>query len=337
METINYNELKTKLNIIHLDDKCTISEKNVLLETYDGISHDHSQSFLLNASLLSKKGDVYEYMYMTSRKCSVMSDIKMVSTNCDVDVVYDIGGVIYLQEDIDDFISIAAMFQPFCIKIIFKELPKINMEFTFSAKYYFLTKKLNETLTKNKIKTKHITYDDGLCVKTKFDYKKFRKELRIHKCICSSSSLDALELLIGIDSKYYCGVKYHVKDNILFNSKLLNKGDDGSYYFEYIVSSGDDLIGDIDITSTTNNISFEYYIDSTKYSKLDEFVNSASSMSQLIIRVILSELPLYDTDCFTYNSTNYLINTKKRDMLARYIFKAGGVKYKNGHCTKSDV
>ena len=111
---------------------------------------------------IDKNGN-YIYEYTIEKQSDIIKDIHVVSSNNNFRFVFIIGGEEY--NNINIFISMAAMYHEFKIKFIFTE-PTIDDTISICYKNYILNNTLRKRIMEtHKIKTDTHVYCSGMCTK----------------------------------------------------------------------------------------------------------------------------------------------------------------------------
>lgn len=118
------------------------------------------------------------------------------------------------------------------------------------------------------------------------------------------------------------------------NVSVLNKDNNGNYYYDVDVDKIGDIVDNINITSCKNlKLKTSYIINCEEYmeDEFNEFVLVAALYTNLKIRITFLEKPLID-DILKINLRYYFLQQKDRRLLIQNKVKTKSNKYFGGEC-----
>jgi len=170
---INLQEFLSSKTILHSETASEFDDAlRILIEdkpTADIITYNHTRHFLLSSmGVLEKDIDEHSfYEFTVEKSCDIVDNIRFeTASNLTVQLSYNIGGINYTPEELDEFVIVSSQYNNLTIRITFLEEPTADDEFNIISQYYFIInlqyRRLLETST---VITKSNIYSNGICVK----------------------------------------------------------------------------------------------------------------------------------------------------------------------------
>lgn len=176
MQIIIFDYYFSKLNILY-DDTLTNSTQAVKRlhenagEKIDGVSFQHNEKILYdNDKNLDENGCFY-FEYCVKHTCDIVSDFVFVSPQKHK-LTYIIGGVVCEPDEFKEFIVVASGFHEMKIRITFDHF---EHDFFDKSDTYLRFKECvlkndaRKLLMTNRIETRYVIYENGLCEKIKHE------------------------------------------------------------------------------------------------------------------------------------------------------------------------
>jgi len=160
-------------------------------------------------------------------------------------------------------------------------------------------------------------------------YDEFIKSSRISHNDTIDTYIDGIKYLIESDADI---VSYNTQKNlILFNIAVLEVDKNGNYIYEYTLERQADIIDNIHIVSSDDNIKIKFIIGGIEYDNINIFIRVLAQYHEFKVKLIFTD-PKVDSKiriCYT----NYLLNSdlKKRLLTIKNI-KTNTHIYVQGMC-----
>ena len=169
-QTIDLYDFLSKKNIIHSETVTNFHDGLIFFienkEQADAITYNSVRHFSINnISMLEldEKGN-YFYEFSVDRNGDIIDNIFFEkSPNLSTQFTYYIGGKRYLPNEVKKFVSCAAMYSDFKVRITFFEKPNANDEFKMIMRNYLLNPEVRKLLVHNSIKCDDIKFSGGVC------------------------------------------------------------------------------------------------------------------------------------------------------------------------------
>ena len=165
------------------------------------------------------------------------------------------------------------------------------------------------------------------------DIQTFLSNRRTHNSDLKNAEL-ALRFLSENEKNFdiitYNQINYYPMENV----SVLNKDNNGNYYYDVNVDKIGDIVDNINITSSKNlKLKTSYIINCEEYmeDEFNEFVLVAALYTNLKIRITFLEKPLID-DILKINLRYYFLQQKDRHLLIQNKVKTKSNKYFGGEC-----
>lgn len=167
------------------------------------------------------------------------------------------------------------------------------------------------------------------------DFNEYMKDKRIFACNDSLTSMQSLELLLSKQNDFDI-VKYpYLKKILILNIPMMEKDNDGNYYYDYELQRDCDFISDFTINANDNpNVKFSFVCGLFEY-KLEELkviLLAACMYTPIKLRITFNEKKEKEIifTCYKYlcnrNISYYLMKNK---MITPVIIYNEGVCLKN--------
>ena len=129
--------------------------------TYNSVRHFSINN--VNMLELDEKGN-YFYEFSVDRFTDIIDNISFEkSPNLSSQFTYYIGGKRYLPNEVKKFVTCAAVYSEFKVRITFFEKPNANDEFKMIMRNYLLNTEYRKSLARSDIKCDDIIYSNGVC------------------------------------------------------------------------------------------------------------------------------------------------------------------------------
>jgi len=169
-QTIDLYYFLSDKTIIHSENATNFHDGLIFFienkEQADAITYNSVRHFSINnISMLEldEKGN-YFYEFSVDRNGDIIDNIFFKkSSNLRTQFTYYIGGKRYLPNEVKKFVSCAAMYSDFKVRITFFEKPKANDEFKMIMRNYLLNPEVRNLLVHNSIKCDGIKFSGGVC------------------------------------------------------------------------------------------------------------------------------------------------------------------------------
>ena len=128
-------------------------------------------------------------------------------------------------------------------------------------------------------------------------------------------------------------VSYNTQKNlVLFNVAVLEVDKNGDYIYEYSLERQADIIDNIHIVSSNNNIKMTFIIGGEEYDNINTFLSVAAQYHEFKIKLIITEPKIDDKISICYR--NYLLNSDLRKKITTRgnIIKTDTNIYTEGMC-----
>ena len=128
-------------------------------------------------------------------------------------------------------------------------------------------------------------------------------------------------------------VSYNTQKNlVLFNVAVLEVDKNGDYIYEYSLERQADIIDNIHIVSSNNNIKMTFIIGGEEYDNINTFLSVAAQYHEFKIKLIITEPKIDDKISICYR--NYLLNSDLRKKITARgnIIKTDTNIYTEGMC-----
>lgn len=170
--TIDLQEFLSSKRILHSETASDYSSGIRFLcenETNaDIITYNYVKKFSLFGIdvLQTDKEGRYFYEYCLERIGDIVDNITVESsTNLNVELSYNIGGIVYTSDEVKEFVFISAAYHAFNIRITFLEKPNPSDEFKILSRYYLINPQDRVLLGRNRVNTENHIYNYGMCIK----------------------------------------------------------------------------------------------------------------------------------------------------------------------------
>jgi hypothetical protein len=129
-------------------------------------------------------------------------------------------------------------------------------------------------------------------------------------------------------------ISYNTQKNLtLFNVGVLEVDKNGNYIYEYSLDRQADVIDNIHIISSKNNVKMKFIIGGEEYDIINTFIMALSQYHEFKIKLIFTEPKVEDKISICHR--NYLLNTDLRNNLIKeHIIKTDTNIYANGMCIR---
>ena len=128
-------------------------------------------------------------------------------------------------------------------------------------------------------------------------------------------------------------VSYNTQKNlVLFNVAVLEVDKNGDYIYEYSLERQADIIDNIHIVSSNNNVKMKFIIGGKEYDHINTFLSVVSQYHEFKIKLIITEPKIDDKISICYR--NYLLNSDLRKKITTRgnIIKTDTNIYTEGMC-----
>ena len=128
-------------------------------------------------------------------------------------------------------------------------------------------------------------------------------------------------------------VSYNTQKNlVLFNVAVLEVDKNGDYIYEYSLERQADIIDNIHIVSSNNNVKMKFIIGGDEYDHINTFLSVVSQYHEFKIKLIITEPKIDDKISICYR--NYLLNSDLRKKITARgnIIKTDTNIYTEGMC-----
>ena len=127
-------------------------------------------------------------------------------------------------------------------------------------------------------------------------------------------------------------VSYTTQKNILFNVAVLEVDKNGDYIYEYSLERQADIIDNIHIVSSNNNVKMKFIIGGDEYDHINTFLSVVSQYHEFKIKLLFTEPKIDDKISICYR--NYLLNSDLRKKITTRgnIIKTDTNIYTEGMC-----
>jgi hypothetical protein len=143
---------------------------------------------------------------------------------------------------------------------------------------------------------------------------------------------------------YYDGIKHLIeskadivsyntqKNLVLFNVAVLEVDKNGDYIYEYSLERQADIIDNIHIVSSNNNVKMKFIIGEEEYDHINTFLSVVAQYQEFKIKLLFTEPKIDDKISICYK--NYLLNTdlRKKITTTGNIIKTDTNIYTDGMC-----
>ena len=100
------------------------------------------------------------YEYSIERIGDIVDNMSVESlTNLNVQISYNIGGIMYNSDQFKEFVFISAPFQELKVRITFFEKPNLNDEIKILSRYYLINIEDRQVLAKSRVNTENSIYN----------------------------------------------------------------------------------------------------------------------------------------------------------------------------------
>ena len=122
------------------------------------------------------------------------------------------------------------------------------------------------------------------------------------------------------------------KNLVLFNVAVLEVDKNGDYIYEYSLERQADIIDNIHIVSSNNNVKMKFIIGGDEYDHINTFLSVVSQYHEFKIKLIITEPKIDDKISICYR--NYLLNSDLRKKITTIgnIIKTDTNIYIDGMC-----
>ena len=130
-------------------------------------------------------------------------------------------------------------------------------------------------------------------------------------------------------------VSYNTQKNlVLFNVAVLEVDKNGDYIYEYSLERQADIIDNIHIVSSNNNVKMKFIIGGDEYDHINTFLSVVSQYHEFKIKLIITEPKIDDKISICYR--NYLLNSDLRKQITTKgnIIKTDTNIYIDGMCKR---
>ena len=128
-------------------------------------------------------------------------------------------------------------------------------------------------------------------------------------------------------------VSYNTQKNlVLFNVAVLEVDMNGDYIYEYSLERKADIIDNIHIVSSNNNVKMKFIIGGEEYDHINTFLSVVSQYHEFKIKLLFTEPKIDDKISICYR--NYLLNSDLRKKITTRgnIIKTDTNIYTEGMC-----
>ena len=128
-------------------------------------------------------------------------------------------------------------------------------------------------------------------------------------------------------------VSYNTQKNlVLFNVAVLEVDKNGDYIYEYSLERQADIIDNIHIVSSNNNVKMKFIIGGEEYDHINTFLSVVSQYHEFKIKLLFTEPKIDDKISICYR--NYLLNSDLRKKITTRgnIIKTDTNIYTEGMC-----
>jgi hypothetical protein len=143
---------------------------------------------------------------------------------------------------------------------------------------------------------------------------------------------------------YYDGIKHLIeskadivsyntqKNLVLFNVAVLEVDKNGDYIYEYSLERQADIIDNIHIVSSNNNVKMKFIIGEEEYDHINTFLSVVAQYQEFKIKLLFTKPKIDDKISIYYR--NYLLNTdlRKKITTTGNIIKTDTNIYTDGMC-----
>ena len=145
---------------------------------------------------------------------------------------------------------------------------------------------------------------------------------------------------------YYDGIKHLIeskadivsyntqKNLVLFNVAVLEVDKNGDYIYEYSLERQADIIDNIHIVSSNNNVKMKFIIGEEEYDHINTFLSVVAQYQEFKIKLLFTEPKVEDKISIYYR--NYLLNSDLRKKITTRgnIIKTDTNIYTDGMCRR---
>ena len=163
--------------------------------------------------------------------------------------------------------------------------------------------------------------------------------MNLHNLIKSANHNDLIDT-------YSDGIKYLIESNadivsyttqknlVLFNVDVLEVDKNGDYIYEYSLERQADIIDNIHIVSSNNNVKMKFIIGEEEYDHINTFLSVVAQYQEFKIKLLFTEPKIDDKISICYR--NYLLNSDLRKKITTRgnIIKTDTNIYTDGMCGK---
>ena len=152
--------------------------------------------------------------------------------------------------------------------------------------------------------------------------------------VCHNDSIDTYS--DGIKHLIESGadiVSYTTQKNlVLFNVDVLEVDKNGDYIYEYLLERQADIIDNIHIVSSNNNVKMKFIIGEEEYDHINTFLSVVAIYQEFKIKLLFTKPKIDDKISIYYR--NYLLNTDLRKKITTRgnIIKTDTNIYTDGMC-----
>ena len=127
-------------------------------------------------------------------------------------------------------------------------------------------------------------------------------------------------------------VSYNTQKNLLFNVAVLEVDKNGDYIYEYSLERQADIIDNIHIVSSNNNVKMKFIIGEEEYDHINTFLSVVAQYQEFKIKLLFTEPKIDDKISICYR--NYLLNSDLRKKITTRgnIIKTDTNIYTDGMC-----
>jgi len=127
-------------------------------------------------------------------------------------------------------------------------------------------------------------------------------------------------------------VSYNTQKNLLFNVAVLEVDKNGDYIYEYLLERQADIIDNIHIVSSNNNVKMKFIIGEEEYDHINTFLSVVAQYQEFKIKLIITKPKIDDKISICYR--NYLLNSDLRKKITTRgnIIKTDTNIYNDGMC-----
>ena len=169
-QTIDLYDFLSNKTIIHSENATNFHDGLIFFienkEQADAITYNSVRHFSINniSMLELDENGNYFYEFSVDRNGDIIDNIFFEkSPNLSTQFTYYIGGKRYLPNEVKKFVSCAAMYSDFKVRITFFEKPNANDEFKMTMRNYLLDTGERKSLARSDIKCDDIIYSNGVC------------------------------------------------------------------------------------------------------------------------------------------------------------------------------